>query len=150
MPSLCLVHSQPRFVVLPGSQPLTPQLHFGRFSALTVRRARPIAVSGPANLLVGGHVLSASITNPEEFREIRAELIEGGVLPLTSRLERAVAEGDLPEGTDVGQIIDGLESSLVFHLLIAPRGQSNKELAADLERYVTNIVDVAMIGLQNR
>jgi len=115
--------------------------------AYGVARGRALlGEAGPTML----NIVAAAVANPEEFQELRAELIDDGVLPLTGRLERAVADGELPEGTDVGMIIDGLEGSLVMHLLIAPRGATNKELAADLERYVTDIVDVAMTGLLDR
>jgi len=96
------------------------------------------------------NIVSAAAANPVEFQEIREESIGHGILPLTGRLERAVTDGELPAGTDTGAIIDGLEGSLIFHLLIAPRGATREVLAADLERYVTNLVDVAMRGLQNR
>lgn len=115
--------------------------------AYGIARGKALLGEGGQTML---NIVSAAAANPVEFQEIRKESIDRGILPLTGRLERAVAEGELPEGTEIGQIIDGLEGSLVFHLLIAPRGATREELAAGLERYVTNIVDVAIRGLQNR
>jgi AcrR family transcriptional regulator len=103
-------------------------------------------------LLLGAHgptmlnIVSAAIANPDDFQEIREQSISHGVLPVVGRIERAVAEGELPPGTDTNLLLDAVEGSLIFHLLIVPRGSSREELGADLERYVTTLVDGALRG----
>jgi AcrR family transcriptional regulator len=104
------------------------------------------------SLMLGPHgptmlnIVSAAMANPEDFHEIREESISHGYLPVVGRIERALADGELPDGTDTGQLLDALEGALVFHLLIAPRGATREELGADLERYVTTLVDKALRG----
>jgi AcrR family transcriptional regulator len=103
-------------------------------------------------LMLGPHgptmlnIVSAAMANPEDFHEIREESISQGFLPVVGRIEQAVTEGELPAGTDTGQLLDTLEGALVFHLLIAPRGANRDELGADLERYVGSLVDSALRG----
>ncbi|GAA3510947.1 TetR/AcrR family transcriptional regulator [Georgenia daeguensis] len=90
------------------------------------------------------HIAAGAITHPEDFHEIRRESITRGTLPIAARILRAVIDGELPEGTDSGQLLDMIEGSLVFHLVIAPLGATREELGADLERYVTTLVDKAL------
>jgi AcrR family transcriptional regulator len=103
-------------------------------------------------LLLGPHgptmlnIVSAAIAEPDDFQEIREESISQGILPVVGRIERAVVAGELPAGTDTDLVLDSVEGSLIFHLLIAPRGASREELGADLERYVTELVDNALRG----
>lgn len=101
-------------------------------------------------LLLGPHgptmlnIASAAIANPEDFQEIRRESITRGTLPIAARILRGVIDGELPEDTDSGQLLDMIEGALVFHLVIAPLGATRDELGADLERYVTTLVDKAL------
>jgi hypothetical protein len=84
------------------------------------------------------------LPNPEDFDEIRRESITRGTLPIAARILRAVIDGELPEDTDSGQLLDMIEGALVFHLIIAPFGATHEELEADLERYATTLVDKAL------
>jgi AcrR family transcriptional regulator len=101
-------------------------------------------------LLLGSHgptmlnIASTAIASPEDFHEIRRESITRGTLPIAARILRGVIDGELPEDTDSGQLLDMIEGALVFHLVIAPFGATREELEADLERYVTTLVDKAV------
>ncbi|PFG39534.1 TetR family transcriptional regulator [Georgenia soli] len=99
-----------------------------------------LGVHGPTML----NIVSAAMANPDDFQEIREESISQGILPVVGRIERAVAEGELPEDVDGGQLLDMIEGALVFHLLISPRGASREELGADLARYAASLVDNAL------
>jgi AcrR family transcriptional regulator len=101
-----------------------------------------LGVHGPTML----NIVSAAIANPDDFQEIREKSISQGVLAVVGRIERAVADGELPPDTDTDLLLDAVEGSLIFHLLIVPRGASQKELGDDLERYVTTLVDGALRG----
>lgn len=90
------------------------------------------------------HIASGAINHPQDFQEIRRESITRGTLPIAARILRAVIDGELPEDTDSGQLLDMIEGALVFHLVIAPLGATREELDADLERYVTTLVDKAL------
>lgn len=90
------------------------------------------------------NIVSTAIANPEEFHEIRRESITRGTLPIAARILRAVIDGELPEDTDSGQLLDIIEGALVFHLVIAPFGATREELEDDLECYVTTLVDKAL------
>lgn len=90
------------------------------------------------------HIAAGAINDPEDFQEIRRESITRSTLPIAARILRAVIDGELPEDTDSGQLLDMIEGALVFHLLIAPFGATREELEADLEHYVTTLVDKAL------
>ncbi|PFG45126.1 TetR family transcriptional regulator [Georgenia soli] len=90
------------------------------------------------------HIAAGAITHPEDFQEIRRESITRGTLPIVARILRAVIDGELPEDTDSGQLLDMSEGALVFHLVIAPLGATREELEDDLERYVRTLVDKAL------
>ena len=77
---------------------------------------------GPAML----NIVSTAIANPEDFDEIRRESITRGTLPIAARILRAVIDGELPEDTDSGQLLDMIEGALVFHLIIAPFGATHE------------------------
>jgi hypothetical protein len=97
------------------------------------------------------HFAAGAITHPKDFHEIRRESITRGTLTIAARILRAVIDGELPQDTDSGQLLDMIEGSLVFHLVIAPLGATREELEADLERYVTTLVDKALCtALQRR
>ncbi|WP_043498297.1 TetR/AcrR family transcriptional regulator [Georgenia sp. SUBG003] len=102
-----------------------------------------LGVHGPTML----NIVSAAMANPEDFQEIREECISQGILPVVGRIERAAADGELPPGTDTDLLLDTVEGSLIFHLLVAPRGAGRDELDADLERYVAALVDNALRGV---
>ncbi|GAA1631844.1 TetR/AcrR family transcriptional regulator [Georgenia ruanii] len=108
---------------------------------------------GRAELMLGPHgpmianVVSAAVANPTEFAEIRDESISQEVLALVARVERAIADGELPPSTSTSQVVDPIEGTVYFHFLMARAGAPREELAAGLEQYVTGLVDLVLRGL---
>jgi AcrR family transcriptional regulator len=106
-----------------------------------------------AELLLGdlgpmiANVVSAAVANPAEFGEIRDESIDQGALALGARIDRAVADGELPASTSADLLIGTVEGTVYFHFLMARAGAPREDLRDGLEEYVTALVDTVLRGL---
>jgi AcrR family transcriptional regulator len=96
------------------------------------------------------HMFSAAVVNPEEFKEIREENISRGVLALAGRIEKAIADGELPPGTSVHHLLDAIEGAIFVHMLISSSRSSREELEAGLKDYVRELVDIQLRGVGAR
>jgi AcrR family transcriptional regulator len=128
--------------------------HVNPTAALGIREYLVAHARARAELLLGEHgpmianIVSAAVANPVEFGEIRDESISQEVLALGARIDRAVADGELPPSTSTGMLVDAVEGSVYFHFLMARAGTPREELREGLEEYVTGLVDFVLRSLR--
>ncbi|WP_127128691.1 TetR/AcrR family transcriptional regulator [Georgenia sp. SYP-B2076] len=105
-----------------------------------------------AELYLGEHgaamanIFSAAFSNPVDFTEIRGEIIDSGVLALSGRIDQAIIDGELPPGTSPNLLLNAIEGGVLFHVILAPP-TTHGELRAELEQYVTDLVEMVLRGL---
>lgn len=102
-----------------------------RSSAEMYLGARGLAIQ---RLIIEGQV------GPETLRRTLSALNARRARPLRHRVRRAVAEGELPESTDVGQLVDVIEGAIFVHVTLTPVDRRG-ELVAQLDEYVERLVD---------
>ena len=95
-------------------------------------RARAELMLGPHGPMIA-NVVSAAMANPAEFAEIRDESISQEVLALVARVDRAIADGELPPSTSTSPVVDAIEGTVYFHFLMARAGAPREELDDGLD-----------------
>jgi AcrR family transcriptional regulator len=124
----------------------TPELGIREYLIAHARRRAELLLGERGPMIA--NVVSAAVSNPVEFGEIRDESIRQEVLALVARVDRAVAEGELPAATSTGLLVDAIEGTVYFHFLMARAGSPREELSEGLEEYVTGLVDLLLGGLR--
>ncbi|GAA4429476.1 hypothetical protein GCM10023169_31880 [Georgenia halophila] len=106
-----------------------------------------------ADLFLGEHgpalanLYSAVVADREDFAEVCEEDITRGMRALAPRVERAVTDGELAEGTPVVALLDAIEGAIFFHVVLMPDARSPDEVKAGLGQYVATVVDVQLRGV---
>ncbi|UNX53670.1 TetR/AcrR family transcriptional regulator [Georgenia sp. TF02-10] len=98
---------------------------------------------GPAMV----HLFSGALVNPEAFAEIRQEEIAKGMAGLSHRIERAIADGELPPETSAWHLLDAIEGAVFVHIFVSSAGE-REEAAEGIEDYVTELVDIQLRGIR--
>ncbi|WP_447925563.1 TetR/AcrR family transcriptional regulator [Georgenia muralis] len=92
------------------------------------------------------HLFAAAFAHPGEFAEMRLRGVDAGLLPVIARVDRAIADGELPADLPRDQLRDAIEGGVFFHLVIAPPSDSADDLRTTLPAYVTELVDMLLRG----
>ncbi|TRW47485.1 TetR/AcrR family transcriptional regulator [Georgenia yuyongxinii] len=92
------------------------------------------------------HLYSAAHANPSEFAEIRQQNISRGILSLHGRIEKAVADGELPKDTSVFHLLDAIEGAVLVHVLFSSP-KNNEDLSTGIGEYVRKLVDIQLRGI---
>jgi AcrR family transcriptional regulator len=84
---------------------------------------------------------------PEPLADVRHEAITRFVLSERHRVERAIAEGELPPGASVVHLLDAIEGSVLMHVLVTPPHLLDR-VRSTLPEYVERLVDLQLAAVR--
>jgi AcrR family transcriptional regulator len=83
---------------------------------------------------------------PEPLADVRHEAITRFVLSERHRVERAIADGELPPGASVVHLLDAIEGSVLMHVLVTPPHLLER-VRSTLPAYIERLVDLQLAAV---
>ena len=100
------------------------------------------------NGLVTLRVSLEAITQPELLASVQQQG-STSILAARALVHRGIARGELPEGTSATLVTDIIAGAVLNHVLATPVGL-REQMVKQLDRYIEDLVDLVLAGVQHR